>query len=168
MRLSNPVNGTIQTNDGVVTITNDDSSAVPPSVTSVSPSTIGRGASARAITISGSQFSPGSTVTFSKNGITQVAGSLVVVDASTITLNINASTSVPVGPTNVTVTTGSGSSTCTGCLTVIVGPTTSGTSPTSLGQGARNREVTVTGQNFQPGARVTIAGANVVSTSYIS
>ncbi len=174
MRLSNPLNGTVLANDGVLTITNDDSSAIAPSVTSVSPSTVGQFASGRALTISGSQFAPSSTVSFNKTGITIVSGSLVVVDANTITLKINTNKTVPLGGTDVTVTTPSGSATCTGCLTVNAKPTvTSANSalasgPAFLGLGAKTREVIVTGTNFQPGARVSIPGANVTSASYIS
>ena len=173
IRLSNPTNGTVQTNDGVVTITNDDSGDVPPGITSVSPSTVGQFALNRAITLTGERFAPTSTVSFSKTQVTPVAGSLVVT-ATTITMKINVTRAAPLGAVDVTVTGPNGSFTCAGCLVVtpraaVTSATlTTPTGPSSIGLGAKQREVIVSGSNFQPGARVAIAGANVLSTSYIS
>jgi hypothetical protein len=174
VRLSNPTNGTVQTNDGVVTITNDDSADVPPGITAVSPSTVGQFALNRAITITGDSFSPTSTISFSKTQVTPVAGSLVVVNSTTITMKINVARTAPLGAVDVTVTGPNGSSTCTGCLVVTPRATVSSatlatpTGPSFIGLGAKQRELIVSGTNFQPGARVAIAGANVLSTSYIS
>ena len=173
VRLSNPTNGTVQTNDGVVTITNDDFTDVL-GITAVSPSTVGQFALNRAITITGTGFAPTSTITFSKTQVTPVAGSLVVVNPTTITMKINVARTAPLGAVDVTVTGPNGSSTCTGCLVVTPRATVTSatlatpTGPSFIGLGAKQREVIVSGTNFQPGARVAIAGANVLSTSYIS
>jgi hypothetical protein len=156
VRLSNPTNGTVQTNDGVLTITNDDSGDIPPGISSVSPSTVGQFALNRAITITGERFSPTSTISFSKTQVTPVAGSLVVVNSTTITMKINVARAAPLGAVDVTVTGPNGSFTCTGCLVVTPRPTVSSatlattTGPSFIGLGAKQREVIISGTNFQP------------------
>ena len=102
VRLSNPTNGTIQTNDGVVTITNDDSADVAPGISSVSPSTVGQFASGRALTLTGdgSHRPPRSRST--RRGHARSAGSRRGT-ATTITMKMKSTGRSPRG-IDVTVT----------------------------------------------------------------
>ena len=78
VRLSNPVRATIGDTEGTGTIVNDDPEPPRVSVTSLSPATIGQGASGVQVTITGSGFDPTSTVAIARTGVTTVAGSLRV------------------------------------------------------------------------------------------
>ena len=130
------VNGAIASNDGVGTITNDDPEPPLVSVTAISPNVIGQFAAPQTVTVSGGGFDPTSSISFSKPGVTKVAGTEVYVDENTLRVNIQTSASIPVGPTDVTVTGANGSATCAGCLTIAPRPVVTGTTPTSLGGGA--------------------------------
>ena len=167
LRLSMPVRPSIRTNDGVGTIANNDPEPPRVTVTAVSPSTIDQGATGVPVTITGSGFDPSATVNFANTRITPVAGSLQYVDPTTLTLNLNFSTVAALGSSNVTVTAADGTATCTNCLTVAARPTVTSADLSFPGQGAKNREITITGSNFRPGATLQINGASVVSTSYI-
>ncbi len=166
LRISNPVHTSITTADGVVTITNDDTAPTNPTVTAVSPSMVGQGASNRTLTVTGAQFTPSSTVSFARSGITLIAGSTTVVDSNTITVRVNVGAGTATGNMGVTVTSSSGSGSCAACLSISPKGLAATASP-SLGQGAKLREVTITGNNFQPGAKVKITAGTVYSTSYI-
>jgi fibronectin-binding autotransporter adhesin len=169
LRLSNPVALQVNTADTVVTIANDD--PVPPdtlTVSSVSPSTVGQNAASAPLVITGTDFTAGSTVTFSRAGIAIVSGTLSFVSPTSLKLNVNVSPNMAAGPVDVSVTTAAGTATCAGCLTITGKPTVTTTSPAVLGAGMKNREVTINGTGFAPGAKVYFAGATVTSTSFIS
>ncbi len=82
-------------------------------------------------------------------------------------VTVSLSGTAPLGGTNVTVTGANGTATCVGCLTITPRPVVSGLSPNSLGAGAQLREVVVNGSGFMPGAKLTLSGITVTSTSYI-
>ena len=168
MRLSNAVRATIGDADGSGTILNDDPEPPRVSVTALSPATIGQGGSGVLVTITGSGFDPTSAVTIARTGVTTVAGSQEYVDSTTLRVSLNVAANTALGAANVTVSGADGTATCSGCLTVTARPTVTSTDPDKLGQGARNREVIVTGTNFVPGATVTVSGGNTLSTSFVS
>ena len=168
MRLSNPVRAAIGDAEGTGTILNDDPEPPRVSVTSLSPATIGQGGSGVQVTVTGSGFDPTSSVTITRTGITTVAGSQEYVDATTMRVTLNVASNTAVGAVDVTVAGTNGSATCSGCLTITARPTVTSTDPDRLGQGARNREVIVTGTNFSPGAIVSVSGGNAFSTSFVS
>ena len=109
-------------------------------------------------------------MSFSGTGLTVSAPTFV--NANTLTVSIDGTTTTPVGARDVTVTDPTnGSNTCVGCFTVTPKPAATGNSPSSLQQGATKVEVTVAGSGYQPGATITITGTGAhftASTSYVS
>jgi hypothetical protein len=131
----------------------------PPTMSSVSPNS-GPTSGGTAVTITGTNFAAGATVTFGG-----VAATNVVVTSGT---QINATTPTgSAGAVAVTVTVSGQSASLTSGFTYVVIPTVSGVSPSS-GSTAGGTAVTITGTNFAAGAMVTfggVAATNVVVTS---
>ena len=112
------------------------------------------------MTITGTNFATGSTVTFGTTAATNV----VVVSATQITAKTPAGTA---GVVTVTVTNSGQSGSLTNGFTYIVVPTVSSLSPNS-GPEAGGTAVTITGTNFATGATVTfgtIPATNIVVVS---
>ncbi len=127
-----------------------------PTVTSVSPIG-GPTAGGTAVTITGSNFATGATVTFGGTPATNV----VVLSATSITATTPAGS---VGAVTVTVTVNGHSGSLTSGFDYVTTPTVTGVSP-NTGSTAGGTAVTITGANFAPGATVAFggaAGANVV------
>ena len=132
----------------------------PPTVTSVSPSS-GPVAGGTRVTVIGTNFASGATVTFGGTAATNV----VVTNSTTIT----ATTPVhAVGAVTVTVINGNGlSGNLVGGFAYIGQPTVTAVSPSS-GSTAGGTALTITGTNFAVGATVTFgtsAAGNVVVVS---
>lgn len=123
----------------------------PVTFTSVSPSRLGQGASKVVVTLAGSGFTTGATVSVSGTGVS--LSDLSVVSSTTITAKATVSASAATGSRNLTVNDSNGSATCTGCLTVDAHPILTGTSPTQMAAGAKGT-VTFTGSGFETGATV--------------
>ena len=136
---------------------------VPPTVSSVSPNT-GSTAGGTAVTITGTNFATGATVTFGGTAATNV----VVVSSTSITATTPAGSA---GAVTVTVTNlGAQSGSLTNGFTYVVVPTVSSVSPKN-GPAAGGTAVTITGTNFATGATVTFGGTaatNVVVASSTS
>ncbi|HEX7706030.1 MAG TPA: IPT/TIG domain-containing protein, partial [Thermoanaerobaculia bacterium] len=126
-------------------------SEAPPTIDSVTP-TSGLTAGGTEVTIEGSNFQSGATVTFGTDPCT----GLIVVDAETITCTTPAHAA---GLVDVTVTNPDTQSDVLedGFTYVAPAPTISGISP-SGGPSTGGTEVTITGTGFQSGAEVTFAG----------
>ena len=123
------------------------------SVTSVVPSSVGRGAVAFPVTINGTGFVSGSySLTISGSGVT---GTATYRDATHLNGFITITSGASTVSRNVTVTQGSASATCTGCLTVTAAPTIFSLSPSSRGQGAMSQNVVISGSNFLSGSWAT-------------
>ena len=133
---------------------------VPPTVTNVSPNS-GSTLGGTAVTITGSNFVTGATVTFGVAAATNVA----VVSSTTITATTPAGTA---GAVTVSVTNlGSQSGSLASGYTYVVLPTVSSVSPNN-GPQAGGTAVTITGTNFATGATVKFgatAASNVVVVS---
>jgi Concanavalin A-like lectin/glucanases superfamily/Chitobiase/beta-hexosaminidase C-terminal domain/IPT/TIG domain/Fibronectin type III domain len=131
-----------------------------PTVTGVSPAT-GSTAGGTAVTITGTNFASGATVTFGSAAATNV----VVVSGTSITATTPAGSA---GAVAVTVTNpGPLSGSLTNGFTFVVIPTVTGVSP-SNGPVAGGTAVAITGTNFAAGATVKFgvtAATNVVVTS---
>ena len=128
----------------------------PPTVSSVSPNS-GSTAGGTAVTITGTNFAAGATVTFGGTAATNV----VVVNGTSITATTPARSA---GAATVTVTVSGQSGSLPSGFTYIVIPTVSSVSPNS-GSTAGGTAVTITGANFAAGATVTFgatAATNVV------
>ena len=134
----------------------------PPTVSTVSPNG-GSAAGGTAVTITGTNFAAGATVTF--GGI--AATNVVVVNGTTIT----ATTPAGAGAVTVTVTVDGESGSSASGFTYTVPATVSSVSP-NTGSTSGGTAVTITGTNFAAGATVTFGAAaatNVVvvnSTDY--
>lgn len=167
---------TIGGTDGTVTITNTDGGTADfgafavigpaPTIDEVSPSTIGQ-AEQVDMTITGTGFVTGATVSFSGSGVGSYTD-IVVVSDTEITLGVQADIDAPLGAGDVTVTNpDTGTVTDPGSFTVTnltpSSPTVTSISPTFLPQGSSGT-ITVTGTDlhidftpsFSPGDGITI------------
>lgn len=139
-----------------------------PAVGSASPSSEQQGASDQTVTITGSGFENGATLTFAHgSGITD--NSLSYVSPTQLTATVSVSSSASTGADQFTVSNPDGSN-ATGSLTVAAGPSVTSLSPGSADAGATDFSVTVHGSGFDSGANVTFSGSSVTvsSTSYVS
>jgi hypothetical protein len=133
-----------------------------PTVSAISP-TSGSTAGGTAVTISGTDFAAGATVTIGGT----VATGVTVVSATTITCTTPAHAAGIVG---VKVTVGSQSGTKSSSYTYQAStsaPTVSAINPTS-GSTAGGTTVTISGSNFVAGATVTIGGTAATGVTVIS
>ncbi len=141
---------TVTVNGQSGSLTNGFTYVVPPTVSSVSPNS-GSTAGGTAVTITGTNFAAGATVTFGSAAATNV----VVVNSTTITATTPAGSA---GAVTVTVTNpGVQSGSLTNGYTYVVTPTVSSVSPNN-GPAAGGTAVTITGTNFAAGATVTFGG----------
>ncbi len=133
----------------------------PPTVSAVSPAA-GPLAGGTAVTISGSNFALGATVTVGGT----LATSVTVVSATSITAVTPAG---PIGPAAVTVTNLDGrSGSAPGAFTYQGGAPTVGTVAPASGPVGGGTTVTVSGTNFAAGTTVTIGGAAATVSSVAS
>ena len=140
-----------------------------PTVTSVSPTSRGQGATNQTLTITGTNFVSGATTAFSTNGIT--VNSTTFNSATSLTVNVSISGSATPGTRTITVTNGDGSTATSGSIfTVNAAPTVTAVSPTSRGEGATAQNLTVTGTGFQSGATTTFSGTGITvnSTTFVN
>jgi hypothetical protein len=140
---------------------NSPGAGVSPTVTSVTPPT-GSGSGGTSVTISGTNFVSGATVTFG----TAAATGVVVVNGTTITATTPAQ---PAGPVTVTVTnpnTKSGTL-ASGFTYTAPAPTVSSVAPSS-GPAVGGTSITITGANFVTGASVTIGGASATGVNVVN
>jgi outer membrane protein assembly factor BamB len=154
LRVTNPDDGTVLCT-GCLTITADP----VPTVTAVSPGAAGQQGTST-LTVTGADFVPSSSVSFSVSGIT--AESVKYVNSTSLRVTAVLTGTAPLGAADVTVTNPDGAGTCSGCLTVDAHPAISKLSPASIASGA-TATITVTGTNFVSGLTVTttIPGATV-------
>ena len=130
-----------------------------PTVSSVSPNG-GTTAGGTAVTITGTNFASGATVTFGSGAATNV----VVVNGTTITATTPAGSA---GAVTVTVTVGGQSGSLASGFTYVAPPTVSSVSPNS-GTTAGGTAVTITGTNFASGATVTFGSASATNVVVVS
>ncbi|MCI0342714.1 MAG: IPT/TIG domain-containing protein [Planctomycetales bacterium] len=125
----------------------------PPTITGINPAT-GASTGGTTVTITGTNFYPGATVTF---------GSVVATPSSITSTQIVVTTpsvSPALGPTNVTVTNTDGQSVTSAGGFNFLGPAPGFTSVTpTTGPNTGGTTVTISGTNFFAGATVTIGGA---------
>jgi hypothetical protein len=128
-----------------------------------SPIEIGPGAQ-RTVILSGANFQAGVKVTVPATGV--AVTSVNRIDATAISVGLSTAFAASAGARDMVITNVSdgGSTVCSGCLVVTAGPVVSEISPSVLGGGALTT-VTVTGANFDSGARLSIAGTGVAVVS---
>ncbi len=140
---------TVMVSGQSASLTNGFTYVVAPTVSSVSPNS-GTTLGGTAVTITGTNFAAGATVTFGGTAATN----LVVVNNTTITATTPAGTA---GVVTVTVTVGGQSGSLANGYTYVLGPTVSSVAPSS-GSTAGGTAVTITGTTFAAGATVTFGG----------
>jgi len=140
-------------------VTNGFSYILPPTVSSVSPNS-GSTTGGTAVTITGTNFAAGATLTFGGTAATNV----VVVSSTTITATTPSGSA---GVVTVAVTVSGQTGTLTSGFTYVVIPTVSSVSPNS-GSTAGGTAVTITGGSFAPGAAVTFGGVAATNVVVIS
>ena len=150
---------TVTSNGQSGSLTNGFTYVVRPTVSSVSPSS-GVAAGGTSVTITGTNFASGATVTFGSAAATNV----VVVSSTTITATTPAGAT---GAVTVTVTVDAQSGSLTNGFTYVVTPTLSSVSPNS-GPVAGGTAVTITGTNFASGATVTFGGAAATNVAVVN
>jgi hypothetical protein len=132
-------------------------------VTGVSPGTVGQGALAKSLTVTGSGFTSGVAVSFSGLGITPATTTVTSSTSLAVTVDVGATAATGVRDV-VVAKPGERSATCAGCLTVKAGPKVTALTPSALGQNAQNAVVKITGSGFANNAVVTFSGAGVTDT----
>jgi outer membrane protein assembly factor BamB len=142
-----------------------------PPITAVTPSALGQGGSVT-VTLTGSGFSGTPSVFVSGTLVT--VSSVVINSPTSLQVKLTAASNAAVGPRNITVIEpGNVADTCSGCLAIDPGPTVSSASPNSVPRG-ETANITVTGSNFQPGAKirnltgVTFSGTTTVSPTQLT
>jgi hypothetical protein len=120
------------------------------------------------VTITGTQISPSATVSLVRVGVPSIPGTSVQVNAGhtsmTATFNL---TDMSPGAYDLLVTNPAndshpGTAGCSQCFTVVASPPTISTvAPTSLGAGAVNELITVTGTHIFAGATMTFSNTHV-------
>lgn len=148
------------TNPGALSgsLTNGYTYVVIPTVTGVSPN-VGPASGGTAVTITGTNFANGATVTFGTSAATNV----MVVNATSITASAPAGT----GAVTVTVTVNGQSGSLANAFTYAGTPTITSVSPNS-GSSNGGTAVTITGTNFVSGAAVTFGTASATNVAVLS
>jgi IPT/TIG domain/Quinohemoprotein amine dehydrogenase, alpha subunit domain III len=139
-----------------------------PTVVSASPGSRGQGASAQAITITGSHFLSGASVAFSGTGVT--VNSTTFKSSTELTASVTIAAGATTGARNITVTNpDSATGTGTAIFTVNAAPSVETGNPGSRGQGASSQTVAIKGKNFVTGATSSFGpGITVNSTTFKS
>src|SRR5207247_1997821 len=128
----------------------------PPAVSSVTPNS-GPSAGGSSLTVNGTGFQAGATVSFGGSALT-----IATITATSISGTTTAHTAVAVDL--VVTNPDAQSGTCSGCFTYVAAPIVSSVTPNS-GPAAGGTSVTVAGTGFQAGASVSFDGsALTVST----
>jgi len=137
---------------------------VAPIVTSVSPTSLGRGATNRNLTITGQGFAPGAITQFSDPGVT--VNYTAYVSPTELTANVSVAGNAPLSSYTVSVTDpGQGVGSCNACFSVNPGPTVTSVSPTSRGAGATGQVIAINGTNFASTSTVAFANPAISVTS---
>lgn len=132
-----------------------------PTVTSSSRPSRGQGAPAVGVTLTGTEFQPGLTVS-AGDGVT--VSDVVRVSATSVTFNLAVADDAEPGARTITVTNPDGGEGSCACLMVTPKPLTSSVTPANGAQGANGVEVTLRGTGYQPGALVSF-GDDVIVTN---
>jgi outer membrane protein assembly factor BamB len=142
-----------------------------PAITAVSPSTVSAGSKPK-LTLTGSGFSGTPSIFISGTPI--AAQDIDVVSPTEITFTAPVEAGAETGAHNITVIepgSPATADTCTACLTVgtpPTPPTITSISPNTVAQGAVKATATLTGTNFESGAKVTSHSGITIKATYVS
>jgi hypothetical protein len=141
-----------------------------PTISEVSPPFATR-AERLTVSVVGQNFQSGATASFSGPAAVVIHSTTFVSPTQVnVDVTINNQTSA-LGDYSVTITNpDTGAATCSGCLTVGTPPTVTSTSPSAVGVGATNFDVTVNGTGFLSLAQASVSGTGVTvnSTTLVS
>lgn len=148
-----------------------------PTISPLSPSVLGQGATAITVTIPGSNFQTGATVAFTGTGVT-VNGSPNRVSASELRISVTVAPGAATGSREVRVTNpDGGTAACAACFSVAAKPAVSGVTPSSRPQGFTGT-VILAGSGFDPaltpagltfsGTGITVSALSVTSASSLT
>jgi hypothetical protein len=154
---------------GAVSVATPPASALGPlTVTMLSPNSLPQGVAALTVTVTGTNFVPGATVT-SHAGITATA---TFVNSTQLDLLMDVARTVPTGTYNVFVTNPDDHAvgTCNNCLTVTVGtsPTVTSLNPSSFPPGVSTQAVTLSGTNFVSGATFSSHAGITATVTFVN
>ncbi|GFO60521.1 hypothetical protein GMST_28460 [Geomonas silvestris] len=140
-----------------------------PTISALTPSTIGRGASNVPFTITGTNFDTNNGVTVTSSG-NATMGSYSVVNATTISGYVSTgSASTSASSSTITVTNKGDGQSATSTLTLSASPGTTSIAPTSVPQGyTGDIAVTSSGLTNKPGVSFSGSGVTVNSVTYNS
>jgi hypothetical protein len=134
----------------------------PPTIASLSPSSVTAGGAAFTLTVSGTNFVSGATVNWNGSALSTSYGS-----ATQLTASVPASLIATVGTASVTATTTGGTSAGATFTINRPPPTITSLSPNSATAGGAAFKLTVNGTHFVAGATVTW-GATALTTTLVS
>ncbi|MGA0893552.1 MAG: beta strand repeat-containing protein, partial [Ilumatobacteraceae bacterium] len=142
---------------GALTVT------VGPAVSSITPTALAQGAAVQTITVNGSNFVSGATVTF---GAGVSASAATFVSSTRLLVNVTVDAAAVAGVRDVVVTNpDQGRGVLAGGFTVTARPTLTSVTPASAGQGAVSRSLAVVGTGFQAGITAVFSGTGVTVDS---
>lgn len=139
----------------------------PPAISGVTPDHAGQGAVDRVLTITGSHFARGDTVTVSGAGVTVTSTSFVSSSRLTATITVDNAAATTARTVTVAHPSGYGSGSCAGCLTITPRPAATSATPNSGGQGATGLPVEIAGTNFADGATAVFSGTGITVTDLV-
>jgi hypothetical protein len=143
-------------------------SGATPTLTDVAPDTRSSGTNGTVLTLTGTNFARGATVTFSPNigGTEIVVSNPTWVSLTSFQVTVNISGSATTGARDVTFTNfDTQPATCNDCFTVTGPPNVTDVTPNSRGQGALDQVLAVTGTNFVDTPTVTFSGGGITVDS---
>ena len=133
-------------------------------VKTASPKALGQGATKAKVTITGTGFVTGATVTSSTSGVT--FASVTIVSSTKLTALATVTATAATGATTLTVTDSSGSGSCSTCLKIDAGPTITKVAPATLAPGS-SQTVTFTGTNFVATPTLKATGTAITITNVV-
>ena len=133
--------------------------ASDPTTSSVAPTALGGGASSVAVTVTGTNFYPGSSVSFDSSDITLVGSPTITNGGTKITQYVNVSPGVSSGTTTVTVTNSAGIASNTQNLALDAAPLVVGVTPAN--HSPDPVQLSVAGSGFVTGATLQFDNSSV-------
>ena len=143
----------------------------PPTVSSISPSTLAAGGDPATYTITGTGFLPNATVLISNNASNAITIGAATVGGggTTISVPLNAASTTVLGARNVTVMNDDNQSgTCSGCLVISPPPHAVAFFPAQRGAGLTGQVIDIVGAGFTHGTSIAFSGSGITVKSPIS
>jgi peptidoglycan/xylan/chitin deacetylase (PgdA/CDA1 family) len=129
-----------------------------PTATSLSPNSLGQGATNATVRLNGLRITAGAAISFSGTG---VSATIATVGTSFVNLSVSVAGTASIGTRDVTVTNpDGGKAVCVGCFSVVAGPKITAVSPTSIAQNTTS-VVTITGTGFTGSLTVSLSGGQL-------